>query len=851
MTSQIGVSRNGDQSTAIYGLIDALDLIRPFVTSITFASGALLFKNAANQILARTVLESGTTILNFATANTASAQGLSIFRYNADGSTQSETRYFTDYLSRFALNISNSDISEAQALITYMNFNSTLILNSQIVNEFDFEFATQAVNVINLASTGGPGYSDTFRGSAYGDTVTFGNFDADIRTLGGNDTIYSGNQYDFIEAGDGDDVIYDNAGGLNLPDGFAGDQINGGAGNDTVHLFGNGATVDTRAGQETYAGNSLWLSIETIVGTYGADFIFLNDTDGLANRIEGDNGVDQLGGGSGNDTILGGNDGDFLYGWLGRDSLLGGIGNDSLLGEQDNDWLQGDTGLDTLNGGDGDDTLVGGDAGAGLFDDSGNYLGGGNGDDRIFGGSLNDTIFGDADNDVLSGAGGNDTMDGGTGDDTFYGGDGVDSLIGGIGNDFFFGEAGNDIIVGGIGSDRLYLDTFVNHEWAVNVSAGTAERINMTNFSVVETETFTSVEQFAGSENRDGFIGNDAMQIFDGNGGNDYFIAGLGSDRIYGRDGDRDEMYMAASSTGTTTFTGDDFINMTTGVATRNYIIDKGVFLGLVFVNNTTTFSGIEYVSANDGDDTVMGSTANETILGGAGNDNITGAGGGDFLDGGTGADLLTGGLGDDRFIIDSTGDRVYELAGEGSDVIVASLNYRLLAASEIELFYAAAGIDPLSLIGNGYGQSMVGNNGANRLFGMVGADTLIGNAGNDSLYGGAGNDSMTGGAGLDSFVFDIAPNRVTNSDVITDFNVADDRFLLDDAAFVGIGATGALGARFAVGSVATLASHRIVYEQTTGKVFYDANGSVAGGQIQFAQVTAGTALTSADFLIF
>jgi Ca2+-binding RTX toxin-like protein len=263
------------------------------------------------------------------------------------------------------------------------------------------------------------------------------------------------------------------------------------------------------------------------------------------------------------------------------------------------------------------------------------------------------------------------------------------------------------------------------------------------------------------------------------------------------------------------------------------------------------TYTSIEGLAGSAYADSLYGDGFGNQLEGLGGSDLLSGGSGNDTLIGGAGGDAMFGGMDNDLYSVDSVGDRIYESVGEGSDTVIAALNYRILATAEIEVFNAAAGIDPLSLIGNGYGQSMTGNDGANRLFGMVGADTLIGGAGNDSLYGGVGNDSLTGGAGLDSFVFDTAPNRVTNSDVITDFNIADDRFLLDDAAFVGIGALGALGARFVVGSAATLATHRIVYEQSTGKVFYDANGNVAGGQIQFAQVTAGTALTSADFLIY
>ncbi len=45
-------------------------------------------------------------------------------------------------------------------------------------------------------------------------------------------------------------------------------------------------------------------------------------------------------------------------------------------------------------------------------------------------------------------------------------------------------------------------------------------------------------------------------------------------------------------------------------------------------------------------------------------------------------------------------------------------------------------------------------------------------------------------------------------------------------------------------------ADDRIIYDSATGRIYYDADGSGAGAQVLFAQVTAGLALTNADFLI-
>ncbi|MBM6581431.1 hypothetical protein ILT44_14640, partial [Microvirga sp. BT689] len=59
----------------------------------------------------------------------------------------------------------------------------------------------------------------------------------------------------------------------------------------------------------------------------------------------------------------------------------------------------------------------------------------------------------------------------------------------------------------------------------------------------------------------------------------------------------------------------------------------------------------------------------------------------------------------------------------------------------------------------------------------------------------------------------------------------------------------------FTVGSAATSWEHRIVYNQATGALFYDADGTGSStgnvAQIQFAQLKAGTALSAAHFQLF
>jgi len=139
----------------------------------------------------------------------------------------------------------------------------------------------------------------------------------------------------------------------------------------------------------------------------------------------------------------------------------------------------------------------------------------------------------------------------------------------------------------------------------------------------------------------------------------------------------------------------------------------------------------------------------------------------------------------------------------------------------------------------------------ADSLVGSTKADTLEGNAGDDTLRGSGGNDVLTGGAGKDKFAFDTTPNATWNHDQITDFSVADDTIVLENAVYSAFTATGIMAAAaFYTGSQAHDSNDRIVYDNTTGALFYDSNGSATGGSVKIADLSTGLSLTYKDFLI-
>jgi Ca2+-binding RTX toxin-like protein len=163
---------------------------------------------------------------------------------------------------------------------------------------------------------------------------------------------------------------------------------------------------------------------------------------------------------------------------------------------------------------------------------------------------------------------------------------------------------------------------------------------------------------------------------------------------------------------------------------------------------------------------TLAGGDFDDTLRGLAGDDRLFGHGGNDVLDGGANSDTMTGGTGNDTYRVDNVGDRIVELAGGGTDNVLARISLAL--AANVENATAELNL-AINLTGNGLANTLTGNGAANTLSGLTGNDVLIGNEGNDTLLGSTGFDTMNGGAGNDFLVGGL------NRDVMTGGSGADD----------------------------------------------------------------------------
>jgi Ca2+-binding RTX toxin-like protein len=215
-----------------------------------------------------------------------------------------------------------------------------------------------------------------------------------------------------------------------------------------------------------------------------------------------------------------------------------------------------------------------------------------------------------------------------------------------------------------------------------------------------------------------------------------------------------------------------------------------------------------------------VGSSDDDILVGGAHADHLVGKGGSDWFLAGRGNDTLSGGSGND-----------FILAAGGKD--------RATGAGGKDAIDGGDGKD--KLFGGGGDDGIAGGNGK---------DLIKGGPGNDMLEGGRGNDVLFGGSGNDSFFFQLSPGAV-GVDKLKDFSAGHDSIYLFQDAFEGIGGLGALDVgKFHVGPHAHDKSDRVIYDNQTGALYYDADGKGGATQIKFAELDAGLKLSNANFTV-
>ena len=143
----------------------------------------------------------------------------------------------------------------------------------------------------------------------------------------------------------------------------------------------------------------------------------------------------------------------------------------------------------------------------------------------------------------------------------------------------------------------------------------------------------------------------------------------------------------------------------------------------------------------------------------------------------------------------------------------------------------------------------LLGKNYSDYLTGGTGNDILNGAGNSDYLTGAAGNDTLTGGSGGDTFFF---ANANLGIDTITDFTPNEDTIFISASGFGSglIAGNPLTQTQFILGSSATSASQRFIYNSTNGALSFDGDGNGLGTAKQIATLSVGLALTCEDIFV-
>jgi Ca2+-binding RTX toxin-like protein len=575
------------------------------------------------------------------------------------------------------------------------------------------------------------------------------------------------------------DLLIGNASDNTLDGGFGADTMEGKGGNDTYIVNDAGDVVVELAGE----GTADRVSAQTSYALASdADIELLTTTNSkgtTAINLQG-NALSQ--------TIVG-NDGDNL---LNDGGIAGpGLGSspDIMSGRGGNDTYAVYNAADVIIEGKNDGTADRVTAGVSYVLGAGVYVEYLNTTSVLAAISIN--LTGNELSQVITGNEGDNILDGGKG--------AADYLKGHGGNDTYIVRSAGDMIFeeAGKGYDRVaatlsyVLTADAEIELLNTTSRAATYAIDLTGNRLAQTITGNHGDNIlndggkGAADRLEGLLGNDTYFIYNAG---DVVVenAGEGTDRV---------------------------------AAGVSYQLTAGAEVEYL---QTTSVSGTTAID-------LTGNALAQVITGNAG-DNI-------LHDGGVGAaDILRGFGGNDTYRVFNAGDTIVDGALQGTDRVMAAVDYTLGKGVEIELFTTngSGGTSGIDLTGNEFAQEIVGNAGANRLDGKDGNDTLRGLGGNDM------------------FVFSTALGA-GNVDTIVDFNPAGDRVELHKSVFTALSTTGVLpGAAFwaSAGGAAHDDSDRILYDTTTGNLYYDADGNGAGLAIHFATLTGAPSLSAADFVV-
>ena len=351
-----------------------------------------------------------------------------------------------------------------------------------------------------------------------------------------------------------------------------------------------------------------------------------------------------------------------------------------------------------------------------------------------------------------------------------------------------WGGAGNDTIKGAKGLNIIFGDTGV-----ARIDEERDDNEDPDKVVIHKRKFVVEGNVDAGVAGDDTIIGNSGTaanavnrNIIIGGVGNDKIYGGIGNDIIFG-DGGKIEFDLLKDADKNAK--QKDYKERATGNELKS-IAGVGADEKTVKVSRTD-------ISADGGDDVILGGSGGDSIYGGSGNDHIDGGAGKDVIFGERGNDRILGGSGDDKIYGGSGHDILfgdciaYNDKKQNDDIFDIYKTFKekafseefksALASNDIKKSdFAISEVENVDVDKNDeYGSDKIyGGEGDDLIFGDSGAadgasdiieggigndvidgdggnDTIDGGIDNDVIYGGAGDDVIDGGAGNDSLYGD------------------------------------------------------------------------------------------------
>ncbi|MET1411007.1 DUF5801 repeats-in-toxin domain-containing protein [Roseibium sp. HPY-6] len=471
----------------------------------------------------------------------------------------------------------------------------------------------------------------------------------------------------------------------------------------------------------------------------------------------------------------------------GLDDATGGTGNDILVGNDQANTLSGNDGDDLIVGGAGDDVAIGGGGDDTLVWNVGD------GQDQVQGSTLGGT--GDTETDTF-------VVNGDTTDETFY----VETVadynarLGGAAQTL---DPNTEVVVSravGNGASTIVAQLDNIDHIDINGMGGADNLIVSGDFS--GTDLDATAITFTGGDETDTVdttgVSSDHRVVFNGNGGEDLLLAGIGINTFNGGAGIDTADYSATSeavyvrldqpwatvaanrSLGWTALTQ----GIADGTIAHDDLVDVESIIGTDFNDLIIGSDEANVIEGGDGRDFIGGLAGNDQLFGEDGNDRLAGGSGFDLLDGGEGVDVADY-SGDsagifarmDQSWVTSIANRSLGWTALTQGIANNTIEHddlvsieNLIGSNSLDIIVGDAGDN--TIWGRGGDDLIAGAGGENALFGEAGNDRLIGGSGADKLAGGADQDTLTGGAGADGFVFAAGEGSalLSGADRVTDF---------------------------------------------------------------------------------